>query len=94
MVTSTPLITFDLSPLAFFDAQSHGLRLVASFPERIPEEESPIIRLIRTPEGNGIGVMRLNGCGEAWTVTKRGTEIERIGKWEKADFIVVLFRGG
>ena len=93
LVTSTPLLTFELSPLAFFDAQSHGLRLVASFPERVSEEESPVVRLVRTPEGTGVGIIRENRGGQAWTITRRGTELKPTGNWNDCDFMVVLFQG-
>ncbi|TFK30799.1 WD repeat-containing protein [Coprinopsis marcescibilis] len=93
LVTSSPLLTFELSPLAFFDAQSHGLRLVASFPEREPDEESPVVRLVRTPEGTGVGAIRENRGGQAWTITRRGTELKPTGSWNECDFMVVLFQG-
>lgn len=93
LVTSTPLMTFHMSPLAFFDAQSHGLEFISSFPHQMAEKEDVITRLLRTPEGQGIGVLRANGTGEAYTVTKRGTELKQCGKWIETDFAVTLWKG-
>lgn len=93
LVTSTPLMTFHMSPLAFFDAQSHGLQFLSGFPHRTAEEESAIIRLVRTPEGQGVGVLRANGTGEAYTVAKRGTELKQTGRWTESDFAVALWKG-
>ncbi|KAH6916877.1 WD repeat-containing protein [Coprinopsis sp. MPI-PUGE-AT-0042] len=93
LVTSTPLMTFHMSPLAFFDAQSHGLQFLSSFPQRTPEEESAIVRLVRTPEGQGVGVIRTSGTGEAYTLTKRSTELNQTGRWTETDFAVVLWKG-
>ena len=86
-------MTFKLSPLAFFDARSHGLELVASFPERDIAEESDILRLVRTPEGKGVGVIRGDLDGDSWTIGKRGTELKRTGSWVNAEFMVVLSQG-
>ena len=93
LVTSTPLMTFHMSPLAFFDAQSHGLEYISSFPQQSAEKEDTITRLVRTPEGQGVGVLRANGTGEAYTVTKRSTELTQCGKWIATDFAVTLWKG-
>ncbi|KAF8973548.1 WD repeat-containing protein [Flammula alnicola] len=85
-----PLMSMDLSPLAFFDARSHGLRVNSFCLERIPEEESEILRFIRTPEGKGVGALRVGGGGEAWRIIERGTRVVRSGSWDQADFVVVL----
>lgn len=82
----------DLSPLTFFDARSHGLQVNSQCLERVPEEESEIIRFIRTPEGKGVAALRLGG-GDVWQVHKRGTKLVRAGCWDQADFVVVLDHG-
>lgn len=82
----------DLSPLAFFDARSHGLIVNSTCLDRIEEEESEIVRFIRTPEGKGVGALRLDG-GDIWRITERGTKIVRAGKWNQSDFVVVLAQG-
>jgi hypothetical protein len=86
-------MTFHMSPLAFFDAQSHGLQFLSGFPHRTAEEESAIVRLVRTPEGQGVGVLRANGTGEAYTVIKRATELKQTGRWTEGDFAVALWKG-
>lgn len=89
LITTPPLMSIDLSPLSFFEAQSDGFRINSTVSERIEEEDSEIIRFIRTPEGSGVGAVRMRG-GECWRTTKRGTRIVRSGTWDKADFVVVL----
>jgi len=90
---SPPLTTYILSPLSFFDAQSDGLRLSAVSIERVPEEESDIVRLVRAPEGWGVGVMRASGGGEAWRVVEHGSRLVRSERWKSADHVVVLEGG-
>lgn len=83
----------DLSPFSFFEARSHGLKINSSCLERVPEEESEIIRFIRTPEGKGVGALRARDGGETWQIHERGTKLERSGSWDQADFVVVLAQG-
>ena len=83
----------DLAASAFFDAQSHGLQLNSLCLELIPEEEPEIIRFIRTPEGKGVGALRVGGGGEIWKIKERGTKLIRSGSWDQADFVVVLADG-
>lgn len=85
--------TFDVSLLPFFDGQADGLRLSARGFERDPDEESEILRFIRTPEGSGVGVIRSNSRGEIWRVTESGSKLIRSGKWSSADYVVVLSGG-
>ncbi|KAJ7487439.1 RAVE protein 1 C terminal-domain-containing protein [Mycena galericulata] len=92
LVTSSPLRSFDLSPLLFLDAHPDGLRLCSQTIEAVPAEESPIFRFVRTPEGGGVGVMRATG-GEAWRVVGNGSRLIRAGKWSTADHMVVLDGG-
>ncbi len=84
-------MSIDLSPLSFFEAQSDGLKVNSTLLEHI-EEDSEIIRFIRTPEGNGVGAVRMRG-GESWRTKKRGTMIVKSGSWDTADFVVVLDYG-
>ncbi|KAG5715648.1 Regulator of V-ATPase in vacuolar membrane protein 1 [Termitomyces sp. T112] len=92
LAVSSPLTIFNLSPVAFFDAQNDGLRLSSYLLPRILEEESKIVRLVRTPEGAGVGIVRIMG-GEAWRVLNNGTQLVRSGSWCSADHVVVLQRG-
>ncbi|KAJ6509386.1 RAVE protein 1 C terminal-domain-containing protein, partial [Mycena vitilis] len=92
LVTSSPLRTFDFSPMLFLDAHADGLRLRTQTIEAVPAEESHIVRFVRTQEGSGVGVLRETG-GEAWRVVANGSRLIRSGKWSTADYIVVLDGG-
>ncbi|KAG6841953.1 hypothetical protein C0991_005133 [Blastosporella zonata] len=92
LAVSSPLATFTLSPVSFFDAQADGPRLYSTLLPRVPEEESRILKLVRTPEGAGVGIVRAAG-GEVWRVTKNGTQLVRSRSWSSADHVVVLQRG-
>jgi hypothetical protein len=85
-------MSIDLSPLPFFEAQSDGLKVNSTVLEHIEEGYSEIIRFIRTPEGNGVGAVRMKG-GESWRTKKRGRMIVKSGAWDTADFVVVLDYG-
>jgi hypothetical protein len=92
LVISPPLSTFDLSLLRFLDNPAEGLKVcVRTFPQ-LPGEESPIVRFIRTPEGDSVGVIREQG-GEILTVHQRGFELHKAGSWSEADIVVVLESG-
>jgi hypothetical protein len=93
-VTLPPLATYELSPLAFFDAQSQlsGLEVRAKGLDRVSEEESEILQFVRTAEGKGVGVLRSSG-GEVWTAVKHGSNLVRSGTWTSADLVVVLDSG-
>jgi hypothetical protein len=86
-------MSMDLAASAFFDTQSHVLQMNSSCLDRIPEEESEIVRFIRTPEGKGVGALRVGGGGEIWQIRERGTKLIRSGSWGQADFVVVLANG-
>ena len=83
----------DLDPLLFFDAQSNGLRLNSRGSECNFAEEAEIVRFIRTPEGIGVGALRVGGGGDAWRIVEGGTKIVRFREWKRADFVVVLAKG-
>ncbi|KAF7339596.1 WD repeat protein [Mycena sanguinolenta] len=92
LVSSSPLRTFEFSPILFLDAHVDGLRLSAQTVDAVPAEESHIVRFVRTPEGAGLGVVRENG-GESWRVVGNGSRLIRSGTWTSADHIVVLDSG-
>jgi hypothetical protein len=93
LITCPPLISIDLSPLSFLDAQTDALRInSAGSLDWIEGKESEIIRFIRTPEGKGVGALRKQG-GEVWKVDQHGTKLECAGAWDKSDFVVVLDYG-
>ncbi|KII93785.1 hypothetical protein PLICRDRAFT_101217 [Plicaturopsis crispa FD-325 SS-3] len=92
LVTSPPLATYELDPLSFFDDNPKGLVPLAQGPDRAPEEESRILRFIRTPEGRGVGVVRTDG-GEVWQTPANGSNLLKRGRWPAADLAVVLQNG-
>jgi hypothetical protein len=92
LVTSPPLASFNLCPSAFFDGQRDGLNICVQSLPRVIEEESKIIKLVRTPAGRGIGVVRSCG-GEAWRVLDKSSRLQRTGRWPPADLVVVLDGG-
>ena len=61
--------------------------------DRVPAEENEIVGLVRTPEGNGVGVRRLGGSGEAWKITDHGSKLIRSSRWDEVDLVVVLQEG-
>ncbi len=92
VVTAPPLTSYELSPVAFFDAQEDGLRVRAHGSEISPEEYSEIVRFVRTPEGRGVGVIRKSG-GQIWTLAEGDKELNRSGSGDLGDKIVVLDKG-
>ena len=88
------MTTFELEPLAFFDAPSrlNGLQLRAKGMDRVSMNEAEILKFVRTPEGKGVGVLRSSG-GETWRSTERGSALVRTGSWSSGEFVVVL-KGG
>lgn len=86
-------MSMDFDPLSFFDPQSNGLRLNSRASEHNPAEEAEIVRFIRTPEGIGVGALRVGGGGDAWRIVEGGTKLVRFREWERADFVVVLAKG-
>lgn len=61
--------------------------------ERAPHEDSEVVRLVRTPDGRGVGVIRANGGGEAWRVVDMGKRLVLSGSWSSAEQVVVLNHG-
>jgi len=61
--------------------------------DRVSTEENEIVGLVRTPEGNGVGVRRLGGTGEAWTIIDHGSRLMRSNRWDDVDLVVVLQEG-
>jgi hypothetical protein len=92
LVASSPLCTFELSPLPFFDARLEGVKPCVKSSPRIPGEDSPILGFVRTPDGQCVGVIRENG-GDIWRISEGGSQLSRITSWSMADLIVVLDNG-
>ena len=86
-------MSMDFDPLLLFVPQSNGLRLNSRTSEYNFAEEAEIVRFIRTPEGIGVGALRVGGGGDAWRIVEGGTKLVRFREWERADFVVVLAKG-
>ncbi|TDL28114.1 hypothetical protein BD410DRAFT_870276 [Rickenella mellea] len=97
-VASPPLTSFSLDPLSFFDNEPDGLEVIARILDPTEKhssgDESKIVRLVRTPEGRGLAVLREEFV-QAWHVRKGGADIglRRIGSWPAAAHVVVLDNG-
>ncbi|KAG0704335.1 RAVE protein 1 C terminal-domain-containing protein [Suillus ampliporus] len=78
--------------MPFFDGQSAGLHLNAKGLDRLPHEESKIRKLVRTPAGRGVAVVRADG-GEVWRVVEGGSQLARGIRWSNAEHVVVLDGG-
>lgn len=92
LVTSPPLQTFEISPVALFSGRANTLRLVATGQDERPRERSKISQFIRTPAGRGVAVVRTDGV-ETWSVTDSGSSLTPIGSWPSVDLAVVLDGG-
>lgn len=106
LVTSPPITTYVLDPLPFFEGQIEGLRQVACGEElpnpeelKLGVDQRTVIRFERTPDGEGVGAIRLEGAGETWSVNPSGRAIKSRGRWKlddvsnSVDNLVVLDRG-
>ncbi|KAF8898903.1 RAVE protein 1 C terminal-domain-containing protein [Infundibulicybe gibba] len=78
LVTSSPISTFELS----------------LYPSLMPNlmDCSEILRLVRTPEGNGVGVIRRSG-GDAWQMSENHSKLLLSGEWSTGDHVVILDGG-
>ncbi|KAF9270044.1 WD repeat-containing protein [Marasmius fiardii PR-910] len=93
LITSPPLTSLRLSLYDFFDGKPEGLKLVARRLPRALGEEKEILRFLRTPEGLGLGVVRKDSTGEAWSLDGPSSTLTRRGAWMATDLVVVLDRG-
>lgn len=79
LITSPPITSYVLEPLAFFDARSEGLRYITTGEDKRPHAmavnndiQRDIVRFVRTPNGEGLGVLRTDGSVETWTISSNG----------------------
>ncbi|KAF8140396.1 RAVE protein 1 C terminal-domain-containing protein [Boletus edulis] len=92
LVTSPPLRTYSISAVTLLHGRADSLQLVAAGPERMPLEDSKILRFVRTPAGRGVAVVRADG-GETWMETDGGHNLARLDSWPSADQVVVVDGG-
>ncbi|KAJ7596877.1 RAVE protein 1 C terminal-domain-containing protein [Mycena floridula] len=91
LVTSSPLRSYELSPLSFFDSPTKGLTVQGERIDTVENEQYPIAKFVRTPEGRGVAVLRSNGSGEVWKiVSNKNNALVKSGSWNTADYVVVL----
>ena len=103
LITSSPLESYEVSLVSFFDGRPEGIKLISRIGETLANTESwelappmpsssPISRFVRTPDGQCIGVMRGEGI-ELQLVTERGTQLILEERSAAVDCLVVLDRG-
>ncbi|EIN14095.1 WD repeat-containing protein [Punctularia strigosozonata HHB-11173 SS5] len=94
LVHSSPLASYEIDLLSFFDAQPRGLRQHGMTHNDGPNANhaQDILRFLRTSDGRGLAVVKESG-GEHFSVDQHGTTITRVGEWATAGNIVVLNQG-
>ncbi|KAG9314237.1 RAVE protein 1 C terminal-domain-containing protein [Chiua virens] len=92
LVTSPPLRTYNISAVTLLNGRADALQLIGAGAERMPLEESKILRFVRTPAGRGVAVARAHG-GETWMETDGGHNLARLGSWPSTEHVVVLDGG-
>jgi hypothetical protein len=105
LITSPPVTSYTLSPLRFFDAQSDGLLPVSCGERPLPHDgrqhhrsSSPLIRFVRTADGEAIAALKEDGTVEIWTMNKNQRIPEQLtvlksDSAHKVDRVVVLNGG-
>ncbi|KAK7468733.1 regulator of (H+)-ATPase in vacuolar membrane [Stygiomarasmius scandens] len=93
LITSSPLRSFQLSLGAFLDGQPDSIKPIAQAPDKFPTEEFEIDHFVRTPEGNGVGVIRKGRGGEIWQLEHKSSKLVFSGSWNGADQLLVLDHG-
>ena len=103
LITCSPLESYEISPVSFFNGQPEGIRLIARIGRTLQAAESwtPVLstsppssisRFVRTAEGKCIGIVRKEGI-ELQLVSERGTQLIWKQRSSAADNLVVLDKG-
>lgn len=104
LVTAPRVLSYTLSVLPFFDAQSDGLKLVAQGDLPLSHDGTDsqtlagLVRFVRTPDGEALGSLRDDGTVEIWTMNKDDHAPNRLTILKpetshKVDRVVVLDKG-
>lgn len=89
IVTSPPLRTYEMDLRQFMRSGSEGMDLLAQGPESAESNPSRIARLIRTPEGQGLAIMRETSV-EVWQLHTRDGSLRCLNTFPSAQLVSVL----
>ena len=103
LITNSPLESYEISPVSFFDGRPEGIKLISQIGGASKDTEllgssasasssSPISEFVRTLEGQCIGIMREEGI-ELQLVSEDGTQLVWKEGSVAADNLVVLDKG-
>jgi hypothetical protein len=103
LITGSPLESYEVSPVPFFDGRPEGIKLIARIGRVLTDTESqepmfstpsssPISRFVRTAEGQCIGIVREERI-ELQLVGELGTQLVWKEVSSAADNLVVLNKG-
>ncbi|EMD42152.1 hypothetical protein CERSUDRAFT_110689 [Gelatoporia subvermispora B] len=70
----------DISPPVEKQAVDADARVMSDANER----ESPILRFVRTADGECVGLLRENGEAETWRVSSNGQSLVRVARWQSS----------
>ncbi len=91
LITSSPLASYNLDVLSFFNELPDGMHLTAKWEEDVALE-SKIERLIRTPDGNSVAVLR-HGSADIYSSSRREPRLRYLGSWSAFEHIAVIDSG-
>jgi hypothetical protein len=94
MITSPPLGSYQVSPDKFLASDNDGLRSLSVIEDKAGVNTSNILRLVRTPEGDGVAAVRHGRAVDMWRTNRKTTGLCYVDGRANADFVVVLRRGG
>jgi hypothetical protein len=93
LTTCPPLATYDFEPKAFFDAQREGLTRVAindfEAQSHKDDDNKPIEKFVRSPNGSAVAVMRKSSVNEAWILDDQ-KKLRRMGRWKGSGPVIIL----
>ncbi|EIW86859.1 hypothetical protein CONPUDRAFT_46132 [Coniophora puteana RWD-64-598 SS2] len=92
LVTSNPLAVYRLSLVPLLQGQRQGVVVSAKAEDSTPEAKSKVLRMVRTPTGHAVAVVREEG-GEVWKSTEGSTNLSLRSQWTTADDVVVFESG-